>query len=152
MLKLNQLSPDKGARRKALRVGRGHAAGQGQQAGRGHKGQGSRAGGGVYDGHEGGQKPLYRRTPKLRGFKPANKIIYTGINVGELESVAKAGAINLAMLIEAGAVRKNTKFLKILGSGEVKSALTVQAHAFSASAKEKLQKAGGTVQTLQIAK
>lgn len=152
MLKLNQLSPDKGSRKTAKRIGRGHGSGSGQQAGRGHKGQGSRAGGGVYDGHEGGQKPLYKRTPKLRGFRPANKLVYTGVNVGKLESAAKSGTINLATLIEAGVVRKNTKFLKILGNGEVTTALTVQAHAFSESAKEKLQKAGGSVQTLQIAK
>lgn len=152
MVKLNELRPDRGARKKTKRLGRGHASGKGQQAGRGHKGQGSRSGGGVYTGHEGGQKPLYKRTPKLRGFRPANKIIYTVVNLGDLESAAKANAVNLANLIEAGVVRKSAKFLKVLGSGEVNSALTVQAHAFSESAKAKLQKAGGSVQTLQIVK
>ena len=150
MVKLNELRPDAGARRKTRRVGRGHGSGKGQQAGRGHKGQGSRAGGGVYTGHEGGQKPLYKRTPKLRGFRPTDKIVYTIVNVGSLEAAAKSGAINLAGLIEAGVVRKSAKFLKVLGGGEVKNALTVQAHAFSESAKAKLQKAGGSVQTLQI--
>ncbi|MDR1997327.1 MAG: 50S ribosomal protein L15 [Candidatus Margulisbacteria bacterium] len=152
MVRLNELRPDRGARRASKRLGRGHASGQGQQAGRGHKGQGSRAGGGVYTGHEGGQKPLYKRTPKLRGFRPADRIAYTVVNVGKLAAAAKDGAVNLAVLIEAGVVRKSAKFLKVLGGGEVQAALTVQAHAFSESAKAKLQKAGGAVQTLQIVK
>ncbi|MDR2431061.1 MAG: 50S ribosomal protein L15 [Candidatus Margulisbacteria bacterium] len=151
-LRLNELRADRGARRKPKRLGRGHASGQGQQAGRGHKGQGSRAGGGVYAGHEGGQKPLYKRTPKLRGFQPAGKIVYAVVNAGRLEAAAGSGAVNLAALIKSGVVRKNTQFLKILGGGEIKTALTVQAHAFSAAAKEKIQQAGGSVQTLQIVK
>ena len=151
MLRLNQLSPDKGSRRKTRRVGRGHGSGKGQQAGRGHKGQGSRAGGGVYVGHEGGQKPLYKRTPKLRGFRPDNKLTYSVINVSDLEKGAKAGAVNLVSLKEAGLIRKTAILLKVLGNGELKTALTVQAHAFSASAKAKIEKAGGKTETAAAA-
>jgi large subunit ribosomal protein L15 len=151
MLKLNQLSPDRGARRKTKRLGRGHASGVGQQSGRGHKGQGSRAGGGVYTGHEGGQKPLYKRTPKLRGFRPHNKLAYSIVNVANLAFGEKDGVVNLASLIEAGVVKKNSGLLKVLGNGELKTALTVQAHAFSASAKEKIQNAGGQAETLVAA-
>ncbi|GBR72354.1 50S ribosomal protein L15 [Candidatus Termititenax spirochaetophilus] len=148
MLRLNELSPDRGSRKKTKRLGRGHASGQGQQAGRGHKGQGSRAGGGVYDGHEGGQKPLYKRTPKLRGFRPSDKLFYDTVNVNELESGAKDGAVNLASLVAAKLIRKSAKLLKVLGNGELKAALTVQAQAFSASAKEKIEKAGGKAEII----
>jgi large subunit ribosomal protein L15 len=150
MLKLNQLSPDRGARRKTKRLGRGHASGVGQQAGRGHKGQGSRAGGGVYTGHEGGQKPLYKRTPKLRGFRPHNKLAYGIVNVADLAFGEKDSVVNLAALIEAGVVKKSFSLLKVLGNGELKNALTVQAHAFSASAKEKILNAGGKAEMLPL--
>ena len=150
MLKLNQLRPDRGARRKTKRLGRCHASGVGQQSGRGHKGQGSRAGGGVYTCHEGGQKPLYKRTPKLRGFRPHNKLTYSVVNVADLARGAESGVVNLAALIKSGVVRKNSSLLKILGNGELKTALTVQAHAFSAAAKEKIQNAGGQTETLPL--
>ncbi|GBR75822.1 50S ribosomal protein L15 [Candidatus Termititenax persephonae] len=150
MLRLNQLQANRGARRKTKRLGRGHASGTGQQAGRGHKGQGSRAGGGVYIGHEGGQKPLYKRTPKLRGFRPNNKLVYAVVNAANLEKGAKDGVVNLASLQGAGLVRKTASLLKVLGNGEVKAALTVRAHAFSAVAKDKIEKSGGQAEILSL--
>jgi large subunit ribosomal protein L15 len=150
MVKLNQLRADVGARKKSRRVGRGHASGSGQQAGRGHKGQGSRSGGGVpYQGFEGGQKPLYKRSPKLRGFNSINKFQYAIVNIGDIAELKK-DVIDLAVLVEAGLVRKSAKFLKILGNGELKSAITVKAHKFSDSAVAIIEKAKGKAEVLKI--
>jgi large subunit ribosomal protein L15 len=153
MLKLTDLKPNKGSRKKLKRVGRGHASGSGQQAGRGHKGQQSRSGGSVpYQGFEGGQKPLYKRSPKLKRFSPADQIVYAVVNVGDLEKVASAkGAITLKTLSEAGLVRANAQYLKVLGEGELKSAVTVQAHKFSESAKQKIEKAKGKAEEVATA-
>lgn len=150
MVKLNQLRSDVGARKKRKRVGRGHASGTGQQAGRGHKGQGSRSGGGVpYQGFEGGQKPLYKRTPKLRGFNAVNSLEYAIVNVGEIAELKK-DSVDLSVLVAAGLVRKSAKFLKVLGNGEVKSAMTIKAHKFSESAVAKIEKAKGKAEVMII--
>lgn len=151
MVKLNQLRADVGARKKSKRVGRGHASGTGQQAGRGHKGQGSRSGGGVpYQGFEGGQKPLYKRSPKLRGFNAVNALHYAVVNVGDFAEIKKE-VIDLAVLVEAGLVRKSAKLLKVLGNGELKSAVTVKAHKFSESAVAKIEKAKGKAEVMTVA-
>lgn len=150
MVKLNQLRADVGARKKKKRVGRGHASGTGQQAGRGHKGQGSRSGGGVpYQGFEGGQKPLYKRTPKLRGFNSINRLEYAIVNLSDIAELKK-DSIDLAVLVEAGLVRKSAKFLKVLGNGELKAAVTVKAHKFSDSAVAKIEKAKGKAEVMVV--
>lgn len=152
MVKLNQLRADVGARKKKHRVGRGHASGSGQQAGRGHKGQGSRSGGGVpYQGFEGGQKPLYKRSPKLRGFNATNSLKFAVVNLGDIAEL-KVATVDLAVLAEAGLVRKSAKFLKVLGTGELTTAVTVKAHKFSDSAVKKLEAAKGKAEVLVIKK
>lgn len=152
-LDLRKLYPDRGARKKRKRVGRGHASGSGQQAGRGHKGQQSRAGGGVpYQGHEGGQNPLYKRSPKLKRFNPAKRIIPAVVNVGRLSALAKElKQIDLKSLQAAGVISGKEKYLKILGDGEVKNVLSVKAYSCSKTAKEKIEKAGGKVEILKNA-
>lgn len=152
MIKLNDLRPNKGARKKLVRVGRGHASGFGQQAGRGHKGQQSRSGGGVpYQGHEGGQKPLYKRIPKLKGFNHFRRTEYAIINIADFVNL-KDPQVNLEVLQKAGLLKKTANYLKVLGSGELKQAYTVQTHKISATAKEKIEKAGGKVELVSITK
>ncbi len=151
MLKLNELRPNKGARKKIKRVGRGHASGSGQQAGRGHKGQQSRSGGGVpYQGFEGGQKPLYKRIPKLKGFTYHAKREIGIINVADLAKFKTGSIVNLKTLQDAGIIHKKCDLLKILGDGELKIALTIQAHKFSDTAKTKIEKAGGKAEQVAI--
>jgi large subunit ribosomal protein L15 len=152
MLKLNDLRPNKGARKKIVRVGRGHASGFGQQAGRGHKGAQSRSGTVLpYQGHEGGQKPLYKKMPKLKGFGHYRRTEYAIVNLADLADL-KNSAINLQVLQENGLVSKKAGFLKVLGTGEIKQAYTVQAHKISESAKSKIEKAGGKVELVSITK
>jgi len=144
-MKLNEMTF--GGDAKAYRKGRGVGSGNGKTAGRGHKGQNSRSGGGVRPGFEGGQMPLYRRLPK-RGFN--NKRFakaYLEINVGDLEGFADGTIVDSVLLAETGllSVPKVNDGIKILGSGELTKKLTVKAIKFSASAKDKIEKAGGTV-------
>lgn len=141
-LKLNSLSPKYGSRPARLRVGRGESSGLGKTSGRGSKGQQSRTGGGSYIGFEGGQTPLYRRIPKLRGFKNFFKTDFAVINLEDLSALADA-TVTLEMLKEKRLVRSSAKLLKVLGDGELKKAFKVSAHAFSGSAKSKIEKAGG---------
>jgi large subunit ribosomal protein L15 len=153
-LKLTDLKPNKGSRKKLKRVGRGHASGSGQQAGRGHKGQQSRSGGsGVpYQGFEGGQKPLYKRSPKLKRFAPISRIAYAVVNVGELEKLSnKKEVITIKTLVTAGLVRKTAQYLKVLGDGELKTGVTVQAHKFTETAKQKIEKAAGKAEVIATA-
>lgn len=143
-MKLNEMTF--GGDAKAYRKGRGVGSGNGKTAGRGHKGQNSRSGGGVRPGFEGGQMPLYRRLPK-RGFN--NKRFakaYLEINVGDLEGFADGTIVDSVLLAETGllSVPKVNDGIKILGSGELTKKLTVKAIKFSASAKDKIEKAGGT--------
>ena len=141
-LKLNRLSPKYGSRSKRLRVGRGESSGLGKTAGRGSKGQQSRTGGGSYVGFEGGQTPLYRRIPKLRGFKNFFKKDYAVINLQDLIDLSEA-VIDLNLLKEKRLVRSSAKLLKVLGDGDLKKAFKITAHAFSESAKQKIKDAGG---------
>lgn len=147
-MKLNELKASPGASKKPYRKGRGVGSGNGKTGGRGHKGQNSRAGGGVRPGFEGGQMPIYRRLPK-RGFN--NKRFapdYIEVNVGDLERFADGMTVDADALCEAGVVTipKVYDGVKILGSGELTRKLTVKAQAFTASAKEKIEKAGGTAE------
>ena len=145
-MKFNELNTKKA--KKSNRVGRGIAAGQGKTAGRGTKGQNSRAGSGRKPGFEGGQNPLYKRIPKLRGFKNPERVEYQAVNVATLNALfPKGGTIGVSEIVAAGAARKGLP-IKILGNGEISVALTVTAHAFSTSAQEKITAAGGKVNSL----
>ncbi len=143
-MKLNELAPKTGSKKRRRRVGRGISAGQGASCGFGMRGQKSRSGTGTKPGFEGGQMPLYRRVPKLKHFPLVNQKKYTIINVGKLSSLAANTEVTLESLMETGIVTSNDGPLKILGNGEISNALNVKAAAFSKSAKEKIAAAGGS--------
>ena len=150
-MRLHDLKPARGARKQRTRVGRGIAAGKGKTAGRGHKGQGARSGGGKGLYFEGGQLPLVRRLPFKRGFTNIFRIRYQEVNIGQLAERFAAGAvITPAALAEAGLVRKADDPVVVLGQGEIDFALTVQAHRFSSSAKSQLIAAGGAAKKLPL--
>ena len=147
-MKLNQLSPSEGARQLAYRKGRGAGSGNGKTAGRGHKGQNSRSGGGVRPGFEGGQMPIYRRLPK-RGFNNSRFALdYVEINVSDLDRFEDGTVVDAVVLKESGVITlpKVNDGIKILGNGELTKKLNVKVDAFSASAKEKIEALGGTVE------
>ena len=146
-MKLHELSPAPGSKKVRTRVGRGLGSGLGKTSGRGHKGQGARAGGNVRPGFEGGQKPLYLRLPK-RGFTNKFAKQYIELNVSALERFENGDVVDLYALLEAGVVKKVLDGLKILGDGEITKALTVRANGFTKSAAEKIQAAGGTAEVI----
>ena len=142
-MKLHELSPAPGSVKSNYRKGRGPGSGNGKTAGKGHKGQNARSGGGVRPGFEGGQLPLYRKLPK-RGFKNRFAAHYAIVNVGTLNARYEDGAtVTLADLMEKGVINKALDGLKVLGDGELTKKLTVEAAIFSATAKEKIEAAGG---------
>lgn len=141
-MKLHELSPAPGSVKDSYRKGRGPGSGNGKTAGKGHKGQNARSGGGVRLGFEGGQLPLYRKLPK-RGFHNRFAKEYAIVNVGRLNSFENGETVNLDKLMAAGIVRKPLDGLKILGNGELTKKLTVEAAIFSATAKEKIEAVGG---------
>ena len=141
-MKLFELSPAAGSSKPKYRKGRGIGSGNGKTAGKGHKGQNARSGGGVRPGFEGGQLPIYRRLPK-RGFTNHFAKHYAIINVGDLEVFENGTEVTLEMLVENRIIRKELDGLKVLGTGELTKSLTVKAKLFSASAKEKIEAAGG---------
>lgn len=141
-MNLSQLKPAEGSRKTRRRVGRGHGSGSGKTSGRGHDGQNSRSGGGVRPGFEGGQTPLYRRLPK-RGFTNRNSLRIIGINVSSLERFEDGSIVTVESLMDAGIVSNPRDGVKILGTGELTKSLTVQVNAFSKTAKEKIEAAGG---------
>ncbi|MEA5469812.1 MULTISPECIES: 50S ribosomal protein L15 [unclassified Spirulina] len=143
-MRLHDLKPKKGSKTRPRRVGRGIAAGQGASCGFGMRGQKSRSGTGTKPGFEGGQMPLYRRVPKLKHFTVINPKHYTIVNVRSLADLAANSEVTLESLLEVGILTQNDGPLKILGDGELNVALTVKAAALTASAKEKIQGAGGT--------
>jgi large subunit ribosomal protein L15 len=170
-MRLHDLRPAEGSRKERTRVGRGIAAGKGKTAGRGTKGQKARAGGSIPAWFEGGQTPLHQRIPKLRGFKNRFKIEFEIVNVGDIEAAVQRGAfeaeaadakptgktkapaeltVNQDILRAVGLVRSLDKPLKILGSGDLSAALFVVADGFSASARSKIEAAGGTVNVLEV--
>jgi large subunit ribosomal protein L15 len=168
-MKLHDLRPAVGAHTAKTRVGRGIAAGKGKTAGRGTKGQKSRAGSSIPAWFEGGQTPIHIRIPKLRGFRNINRIEYEVVNVGAISAAIELGrlpegdlpgapkratpapvTVNQELLRMAGLVRSLDKPLKILGSGDVSRPLFVVADAFTKSAREKIEGAGGTVQVIEI--
>lgn len=144
---LSELRPAKGSTKEAYRKGRGAGSGNGKTAGRGHKGQWARSGGGVRPGFEGGQNPLTRRIPK-RGFNNIFATVYSTVNVSELERFEDGAVITPVTLIEYGLLSKILDGVKILGNGELTKKVTVQANMFSATAKEKIEKAGGKVEVV----
>jgi large subunit ribosomal protein L15 len=146
-MNLADLAPAPGSRKKRKRVGRGPGSGHGKTSCRGHKGQNSRSGGGVKPGFEGGQMPLQRRLPK-RGFTNIFQKTFSIVNVSSLEKLEES-EITPEVLIKEGLVRKIQDGVKILGNGELTRAVTVKAHAFSTSAKEKIEKAKGTAEVIK---
>jgi len=147
-LNLQSLAPQKGARRRKLRKGRGIAAGQGASCGFGMRGQKSRSGRPTRPGVEGGQMPLYRRVPKLKHFTVINPKNYTVINVAKLADLKAGSTVNIDTLVKDGIVTSPKHPLKVLGNGDLKVKLTVQAAAFTASAREKIEAAGGTCEEI----
>ena len=141
-MKLNELSPAYGSAKAAWRKGRGPGSGNGQTAGKGHKGQNARSGGGVRPGFEGGQLPLYRKLPK-RGFNNRFAVNYAIVNVAALNNFEDGAVVDMEALVAAKIVRKPLDGLKVLGNGELTKKLTVKATVFSATAKEKIEAAGG---------
>ncbi|MBC7475776.1 MAG: 50S ribosomal protein L15 [Candidatus Sericytochromatia bacterium] len=144
-MRLEDLKPAKGATKKAKRKGRGFATGMGKTSSRGNNGQGQRSGGGVRAGFEGGQMPLFRRLPKKKYFFVVNQINYGTVNVSELNKYEANSVVNFEVLRNDRKIDNHAQALKILGNGELNIALTVEAHAFSASAIQKIEAAGGKV-------
>lgn len=145
-MQLNDLFPAPGSRKSRKRVGRGNGSGHGSTAGRGDKGQNSRAGGGKGPGFEGGQNPLHMRMPKLGGFKNRNRVEYAVVNVGRLEEIYDAGeTVDVDSLFAKGVIKAKTTPVKVLGDGELTKALTVKIDKVSGPARAKVEAAGGTV-------
>ena len=146
-MKLHELSPAEGSVKPAWRKGRGPGSGNGKTAGKGHKGQNARSGGGVRPGFEGGQIPLYRKLPK-RGFNNRFAKEYAIVNLYALKSFNDGDTVNLEALMSCGKIKKALDGLKILGNGEITKKITVQAKVFSKSAKEKIEAAGGKAEVI----
>jgi large subunit ribosomal protein L15 len=146
-VKLHELTPPKGSRTKATRVGRGIGSGRGKTSGRGHKGQKARSGSSIHPGFEGGQMPLYRRLPK-RGFTNIFRKKMVAVNVGVLNRFAGGTEVTPELLLEAGVIKAVKDGVKILGEGDLDRALTVKAHSFSKKALEKITAAGGKAEVI----
>ncbi len=146
-MKIHELSPAFGATTEGKRKGRGHGSGNGKTAGKGHKGQKARSGCSLRAGFEGGQMPLARRIPK-RGFTNIFETKYTAVNVSALEVFKEGTVVDAELLAAAGIVKKTNDGIKILGNGELTKNLTVKAAAFSQSAKDKIEKAGGKAEVM----
>lgn len=142
---LEDLRPAKGATSKSKRVGRGRSSGHGKTSCRGHNGEGQRSGSSAKRGFEGGQMPAYRRLPKLKGFQVYSKVNYAQINVGRLDAL-KLKEVSLESLREVLTIHPTCTGLRVLGNGELKSAVTVKASYVTPTAKEKIEKAGGKVE------
>lgn len=147
-MKPHELKPPPGSRKAAKRVGRGEGSGHGKTAGRGSKG--TKARGSVPAGFEGGQMPLLRRVPKLKGFRPPNRIVYGAVNLDDLEGLS-GSVLGPDEIRAAGLLHKRDSLIKILGRGEITGAKTVRAHAFSSSAKTKIESAGGSAEVISTA-
>jgi large subunit ribosomal protein L15 len=147
-MKLHDLHPAPGSHQPPRRVGRGHGSGRGKTAGRGTKGQKSRAGGGIPAWFEGGQTPLHVRTPKLHGFKNRFRVEYAPVNLAKMAEAATGSLITPDVLVHDGLLRDTKLPVKILGHGDAPKGVTVHAHAFSRTALEKLSAAGSTAQRI----
>ena len=146
-MKLFELKPSEGTTKDTKRKGRGHGSGNGKTAGRGHKGQNARSGGGVRIGFEGGQMPIYRRLPK-RGFKNVFAKKYAEINVSDLNKFDNGAVVDAEALVSAGVIKKTFDGIKVLGNGKIEKKVTVNAVKFTESAKEKIEAAGGKAEVM----
>ncbi|MGZ8441911.1 MAG: 50S ribosomal protein L15 [Candidatus Binatia bacterium] len=148
-MKLDDLKPAAGSNKKRKRIGRGPGSGHGKTSGRGHKGQGSRSGGNTKPGFEGGQMPLQRRLPK-RGFHNIFRIEMAVVNLTQLDLLAGAGDIVPETMSEHGLISGKNRHVKVLGEGNFTKAVTIRAHGFSASARQKIEAAGGTAELIKL--
>ncbi|MGE5703496.1 MAG: 50S ribosomal protein L15 [Clostridia bacterium] len=146
-MKLHELKPAEGSRKERKRLGRGIGSGTGKTAGKGHKGQNARSGGGVRPGFEGGQNPLYRRLPK-RGFKNINRKEFAIVSLDALNRFEDGTVVTPELLKETGVISAMRDGVKVLATGELTAKLTVKAHKFSASAAEKIAQVGGTTEVI----
>jgi large subunit ribosomal protein L15 len=146
-MKLHELKPAEGSRKERKRLGRGIGSGQGKTAGKGHKGQNARSGGGVRLGFEGGQTPLYRRLPK-RGFTNFSRKEYVIVNLDALNRFVEGTEVTPELLIESGVVSNEKAGIKVLAKGTLEKKLTVKAHKFSSAAKEAIEAAGGNTEVI----
>jgi large subunit ribosomal protein L15 len=146
-MKLHELKPAEGSRKERKRLGRGIGSGQGKTAGKGHKGQNARSGGGVRLGFEGGQTPLFRRLPK-RGFTNISRKEYAVVNLTVLNRFEEGTEVTPELLIETGVVKNEKAGIKVLANGTIEKKLTVKAHKFSSAAKEAIEAAGGTTEVI----
>ena len=151
-MRLCDIKPDKSLTKKRKRVGRGNASGHGTTSGRGSNGQLSRSGGNLRVGFEGGQMPLHRRIPHLRGFKNTRKKEFNIVNVGSLEKFIEKDTIDFGFLLKNGMIRKEENLLKILGNGKLTKKLAVKANYFSAAAVTKIEAAGGSAEVIPAGK
>lgn len=150
-MNLHDLKPSRGAKKNRTRAGRGISAGRGKTAGRGMNGQNKRSGGGKGPYFEGGQLPLVRRLPTLRGFTNINRVEYQPVNIGVLAQDFEPGAdVTPALLAELGYIRRSDEPVVILGNGDISIALTIKAHRFSESARNKIEAAGGAIEILPL--
>lgn len=148
-MQINDLFPAPGSRKSRKRVGRGNGSGHGSTAGRGDKGQNSRAGGGKGPGFEGGQNPMHMRLPKLPGFKNRNRVEYDVVNVSRLDALYVDGeTVSPETLVEKGVIKSIAVPVKVLGDGDITKKLTVRIEKVSGSARTKIEAAGGTVEAL----
>ncbi|MBN2169593.1 MAG: 50S ribosomal protein L15 [Actinobacteria bacterium] len=147
-MRLHTLKPPTGSKKPRKRVGRGTSSGQGSTSGRGSKGQKARSGAKIRVGFEGGQMPLARRLPKLGGFTPRNRVVFAEVNVSKLERFDAGETIDPLRLAEEGLIKKADARVKILGNGELSKGLTVKAHAYSKTAREKIETAGGKAEVI----
>jgi large subunit ribosomal protein L15 len=149
-MKLHDLAPRPGAKRKRKRVGRGISAGQGKTAGRGIKGQGARSGSGGKLYHQGGNLPFYRRLPFKRGFTNFRRVQWYEVNLDNLDAFAANSEVSPATLIEAGVIRDARKPIVLLGRGNVDVPLSVRVHRITKGARERIEKAGGSVEVIEV--
>lgn len=146
-MELNNLRPSIGSTKNRKRIGRGTGSGHGKTATKGHKGQKARSGGSIKAGFEGGQMPLQRRLPK-RGFTPLDRVVYSLVNISQLDVFEPGSVIDVMSLISKGLVKSDRFAVKILGDGDISKSLKVSANKFSQSAKEKIIAAGGSVEEI----
>jgi large subunit ribosomal protein L15 len=146
-MQLNTIKPAIGSTKNRKRIGRGVGSGHGKTATKGHKGQKARSGGSIKPGFEGGQMPMHRRLPK-RGFAPLNKKVYALVNLCQLEVFEAGSVVDAEALLKSGLISAICDGIKVLATGDVTRALTIKAHKFSASAREKIMAAGGTIEEI----
>ncbi len=146
-MEINSLKPAIGSTKNRKRIGRGPGSGHGKTATKGHKGQKARSGGSVKPGFEGGQMPMQRRLPK-RGFNPLSRKVYALVNLNQLDIFEAGSCVDIEAMLKSGLISRVQDGVKILATGELSKALTVKAHKFSATAKEKIIAAGGTVEEI----